>query len=80
MQRVGTKAEVAHDESDDADTTRRLVHVLPSSSLRVGLGLREAIDLVSVLSSQEPHTQARQPCSRGCTILHPVITSVRLEQ
>ena len=48
--------------------------------LIVGLGLREAIDLVSVLSSQEPHTQARQSCSRGCTILHPVITSVRLEQ
>jgi hypothetical protein len=58
MQRVGTKAEVAQVESDDADTKRRLVHVLPSSSLIVGLGLREAIDLVSVLSSQEPHTSA----------------------
>ena len=49
---------MAQVESDDADIERRLVHVLPSSSLIVGLGLREAIDLVSVLSSQEAHTSA----------------------
>ena len=55
---MGTKAEVAQVESDDADIERRLVRVLLSSSLIVGLGLREAIDLASVLSSQEAHTSA----------------------